>query len=100
MNIFLPMEIVNKILIMRPVHPIAEIIKEEIYHYDEYIDGDNDITFNEYICCLKYLLIQFNIRKIKNKRNNLECCGCNRTIINNDYYYKNSCPLYYCAKCF
>ena len=31
----LPMEIVNKILIMRPTHPIADILKNyiESYHY-------------------------------------------------------------------
>ena len=31
----LPMEIVNKILIMRPLHPIADILKNyiESYHY-------------------------------------------------------------------
>ena len=98
-KINLPFEIINKILIMRPPHPSAEIIKEEVYYYSEYINGDYDILFNEYINKLKHLYIDFNIRKTKNINNNILCDGCNRTINNNEHYYRNSHTIN-CKICF
>ena len=97
-KINLPIEVINKILIMRPTHPLAEIMKEEVYYYNEYIDGDYDILFNEYINKLKYLYTDFNIRKKKNI-NNVLCDGCNRIIISNEHYYRNSHTIN-CKTCF
>ena len=97
-KINLPIEVINKILIMRPTHPLAEIMKEQVYYYNEYIKGDYDILFNEYINKLKHLYIDFNIRKIKNI-NNVLCDGCNRTIYNNEHYYRNSHTIN-CKNCF
>ena len=99
MNIILPMEIVNKILIMRPTHPVAVIMKEKIENYIEYINGDYDIAFNEYFNRLKDLLISYNIRKIKNTNDNLVCGGCYRTMTSNTYYYRNSHTIN-CEICF
>ena len=98
-KIILPLEIINKILIMRPTHPLAEIIKEQVYYYSEYINGDYDILFNEYINKLKHLYIDFNIRKTKNINNNLFCDGCYITINNNEHYYRNSHTIN-CKNCF
>ena len=50
-NIILPLEIVNKILIMRPSHPILKIINDDIriwnrkrtYFYKYYFDKDNNV---------------------------------------------------------
>ena len=41
----LPMEIVNKILIMRPPHPITDLIKPLIYNYNDYTNNDDYISF-------------------------------------------------------
>lgn len=39
------MEVVNKILIMRPRHPVAELIKYENDSYNEFLSGDTDDLF-------------------------------------------------------
>ena len=41
MNIFLPMEIVNKILIMRPPHPVVNILRDYSKKYLDEDDIDN-----------------------------------------------------------
>ena len=64
-NIFLPFEIINKILIMRSPHTIVNIIEQEFINYYDYIDGDYNITFYEYITNLKDLYEVYNIRKLK-----------------------------------
>jgi hypothetical protein len=40
----LPMEIINKILIMRPPHPVANLLKLYINHYE-----DGDWYYNKYM---------------------------------------------------
>ena len=97
-KVILPLEIINKILIMRPTHLLAEIMKEEVNYYNEYIDGDYDILFNEYIIKLKHLYVDFNIRKTKNI-NNVFCDGCNKPIIINEHFYRNSHSIN-CINCF
>ena len=67
-KINLPFEIMNKILKMRPIHPIVKIIEREFYNYEDYIDGDYNILFYEYITKLKYLYEVFDIKKVKNNR--------------------------------
>ena len=44
----LPIEIINKILIMRPPHPINEIIKSNIESYQDYTENDDYISFCKY----------------------------------------------------
>ena len=45
----LPIEIINKILIMRPPHPINEIIKSNTESYQDYTENDDYISFCEYL---------------------------------------------------
>ena len=94
----LPLEIINKILIMRPTHPIVKIIVQEIYNYENYIDGDYNIPFYEYITNLKDLYEVFNIKKLKNNSDNLTCTGCNNIIRFNEYYMRNSFNIH-CKHC-
>jgi hypothetical protein len=47
----LPMELINKILIMRPTHPVANLIKKYIrcFNRHTYIDSDPVSQFPRYI---------------------------------------------------
>ena len=58
----LPMEIVNKILIMRPTHPNAELIQfcdEEYYYFygDVERSNDNDWNYIENAVSFKYFAL-------------------------------------------
>jgi len=35
----LPMELINKILVMRPSHPVAKLLKQPIEEYNHYVKG-------------------------------------------------------------
>ena len=48
MNKNLPMEIVNKILIMRPAHPIADILKNYIELHNYFIEYRIPYLISEY----------------------------------------------------
>ena len=58
----LPIEIINKILIMRPSHPLAKLLKEPIEKYNNYV------SIFQKCCCENYDLdIKFkNVMKIIN----------------------------------
>ena len=62
-NVFLPFEIINKILIMRPTHPIVKILRNYVNeHLDTYGTGNviycYDIIYclqnNDWMQCLDY----------------------------------------------
>ena len=100
-NIILPLEIVNKILIMRPPHPISKIMNEQIIYYNNFTNNDDYITFYDYK--LKYydLYRNYNVRISKKYDNEiLICYGCNYHIQSGDLYFSNSraamCQKYCC----
>ena len=66
-KIILPLEIINKILIMRQESELNKLIKFYIDDYKDYIKGDDDIKFSEYMLKLNYLYNKFNIIKKKEK---------------------------------
>ena len=98
-KINLPIELINKILIMRPTHPIADIINDQYNFYIEYIDNNTTISFKEFELVLKDLFIKYNIKKVKNTRNDIMCNGCYEIIVEDNNYYCNSCVIN-CEKCF
>ena len=46
----LPMEIVNKILILRPTHPIADILRNYIHHFITYTIPYINREYNDDCC--------------------------------------------------
>lgn len=121
----LPFELIDKIIMMRPINPAFLTINRIINHYrDIYDSEDNYITFKTYINVLNkyknykeindsdyyeidiieydhlfYLYCNYYI-KLKRKRDNenLKCDGCNKNIhFNDDYYTTGSSCL--CFKC-
>ena len=88
-NIILPMELINKILIMRPTHPTAKLLKTSMKEYiniyeDEinYISykiylNEGGLTTNNDISHLFYLYAEYDIKlKRKNNNNKLRCHKC------------------------
>ena len=64
-NIILPMEIVNKILIMRPKHPIAKILEKRIKECHMFLetmrpDYDPDYVFRNYFYTTSFPCFGFN----------------------------------------
>ena len=102
-KIILPLEIINKILIMRPESELNKLIKYNISCYENYIKGDDEITFPEYMLKLKYLYNKFNIVKKKKKINTyrFKCEICKLHVIVNEYYYISYCCFSFivCEKC-
>jgi hypothetical protein len=103
-KIILPLEIINKILIMRQESELNKLIKFYIDDYKDYIKGDDGITFSEYILKLNYLYNKFNIIKKKKKINTyrFKCEFCKMYVIVNEYYYISYCcfQVIVCEKCF
>lgn len=103
-KITLPLEIINKILIMRQESELNKLIKFYIDDYKDYIKGDDGITFSEYMLKLNYLYNKFNIIKKKKKINTyrFKCEFCKMYVIVNEYYYISCCcfQVIICEKCF
>ena len=103
-KIILPLEIINKILIMRQESELNKLIKFYIDDYKDYIKGDDGITFSEYILKLNYLYNKFNIIKKKKKINTyrFKCEICKMYVVVNEYYYISycCCSFIVCEKCF
>lgn len=103
-NIILPLEIINKILIMREESELNKIIKYNISCYKDYIRGDDGISFPEYMLKLNDLYHKFNIFKKKKKINtsNFKCQFCKIHVKVNEYYYISYCcfQVIVCEKCF
>jgi hypothetical protein len=98
-NIILPMELVNKILIMRAPHPITEIINPLICYYHDYTNDDDYITFYEFQMNYRDLYYNYNVRINKKYDNNLlRCYGCNYHFESGDLYFSNSYAIM-CNKC-
>ena len=102
-KIILPLEIINKILIMRQESELNKLIKFYIDDYKDYIKGDDGITFSEYMLKLNYLYNKFNIIKKKKKINTyrFKCEICKLHVIVNEYYYISYCCFSFiiCEKC-
>ena len=95
----LPIEIINKILIMRPPHPINEIIKSNIESYQEYTENDDYISFCKYWKKYKFLYEYYDIQLKKNNNNNILICDdCNNNIQINDLYICKH-DFIYCRPC-
>ena len=65
--VFLPNEIINKILMYRASHPIGNILKEEIEYYIYYnslLHDDDKKTFYRY-CRLKFYIDKIKRRNLK-----------------------------------
>ena len=103
-KIILPLEIINKILIIRQESELNKLIKFYIDEYKDYIKGDDGITFSEYMFKLHYLYDKFNIIKKKKKINTyrFKCEICKLHVIVNEYYYISYCcfQVIVCEKCF
>ena len=98
-NIILPLEIVNKILIYRPPHPITKIMDEQIIYYNDYTNNDDYITFYDFK--MKYYDLYYNYNvKIKKTYDNeiLICYGCGYHFTHGDLYFRNSHAIM-CMKC-
>ena len=102
----LPNEIVNKILMYRIQHPIANIIKPLILQYNEYnegFDNDDNITFRYYISDVNsdYLYETMNLKiRRKNKIGRLRCFQCGHWFELYDIYYSNpEKKSVYCLNC-
>lgn len=103
-NIILPLEIVNKILIMRPPHPISKIMNEQIIYYNNFTNNDDYITFYDYK--LKYYDLYRNYNIMINKTYDnylyeiLICYGCGYHFTYGDLYFR-SCTnnLKMCMDC-
>ena len=66
---------------MRPSHPIVKLIVQEFHNYEDFIDGDYNISSYKYITNLKDLYEVFNIIKVKNYSDNyLICTGSDNVI--------------------
>jgi hypothetical protein len=96
----LPMEIVNKILIMRPPHPIANIIKPFINNYNDYTNNDDYISFVKYTLNYYDLYYTYNIRCNKKYDNDiLSCYSCDNHIQFGDLFFSNRNYIQ-CTECF
>ena len=102
-KVILPLEIINKILIMRQESELNKLIKFYIDDYKDYIKGDDGITFSEYTLKLNYLYNKFNIIKKKKNINTyiFKCEICKMHVIVNEYYYISYCCFSFiiCEKC-
>ena len=98
-NIILPLEIVNKILIMRPSHPLSEMMNEQILYYNDYTNNDDYITFYDFKMKYYDLYYKYNVRIKKTYDNEiLICYGCRYHFTHGDLYYSNSQAIM-CMKC-
>ena len=94
------MEIVNKILIMRPSHPITNIIKPLTLSYNEYTNNDDYITFFKYILNYYDLYYSYNIKCSKKYDNEiLSCSSCDYFLKFGDLYCSNRNTIQ-CMECF
>ena len=99
-KIILPMEIINKILIMRPSHPITDIIKPLNLDYNEYTNHDDYISFFEYIMKYYELYVNYNIKCCKKYDHaRLRCHGCGYYFKCGDLYFNNGNSIN-CNECF
>ena len=96
----LPMEIINKILIMRQPHPLTNIIKPLINNYNDYTNNDDYISFMKYTLNYYDLYYTYNIKCSKKYDNNiLSCSSCDYYIKFGDLYFSNRNTLQ-CSDCF
>ena len=81
---------------------LNELIKLYIDEYKDYIKGDDEIRFSEYMFKLHYLYDKFNIKKKKKKTTSKFKCKFCKTHVNlNEYYYFCFCLNFIiCNKCF
>ena len=85
---------------MRQPIKLTQTIKFLINCYEDYVNGDYEITLSDYMLNLKHLYEDYNIKKIKKHNNNIFICdGCNNNIFNNQYYYCNN-NVINCNECF
>ena len=81
--VFLPNEIINKILMYREIHPLIQILKPLIAEYNEYIessDYDNDI--HTYCNWLNVLFYKKNF--IDDPQGDIDCIHCLKFV--KEYY--------------
>jgi hypothetical protein len=80
----LPMELINKILIMRPTHPVAKIIKKYSYHHEKgdwYYDKKMTPDFQEW----------FFSERNRNSFNRFEVFKGEIHLFKNKYYISDGC---------
>jgi hypothetical protein len=53
----LPMELINKILVMRPSHPVAKLLKQPIDKYNNYVNHFQKYCCENYDLDLKFIKI-------------------------------------------
>ena len=96
----LPMEIINKILIMRQPHPLTNIIKPLINDYNDYTNNDDYISFVKYTLNYYDLYYTYNIRcNIKYDNDILSCHSCHLHIQLGDLFFSNRNYIQ-CTECF
>ena len=100
-NIILPMELINKILIMRPTHPTAKLLQKTIREYNNMYNDESDyISFHKYIkegghsdtelydSALQYLFSRCNIKlKCRRVDERIICSVCDLHMWDKSYYY-------------
>ena len=114
-NIILPMELINKILIMRPTHPTAKILQKTMMEYNKIYGYEKDyITFHKYIkeggysntelydSDLWFLFHDCNIRLKYNRVNERRICShCGLDLWGKSFYYHNPRSMFVnCESCF
>ena len=113
-KIILPMELINKILIMRPTHPTAKLLKHSMNEYiNIYEDEINYISFNVYLNegglttdeDMSYLFNLYIENDIKLKYNRVNerriCAHCGLHLWEKSFYYHNPISQFVnCENCF
>ena len=105
----LPNEIINKILLFRESHPIANILKHLINNYNDYnkdFDEDDNTPFNYYVLELSdqdfidiLWLKGYRIRR-KNNLSHLRCGQCSKWFELYDKYLINTIRnSFHCFRC-
>ena len=107
--VFLPNEIINKILLFRESHPIKNILKHLLNNYNEYntdFDEDDNTPFYYYVlelsdqCYMETLWLKGYRIRIKNNLNRLRCCQCYKLFELYDKYLMNTKRnTIHCRKC-
>ena len=111
---FLPNEIIDKILLFRDPHPMADILKHLINNYNDYndfnaynihnvynnynffVDEDDNTPFYYYVlelsdkCYMETLWLKGYRIRIKNNLNRLKCCQCSKLFELYDKYLMNT----------